>query len=114
MKLVGFIVLLLIVQWGWRLSRQQCTILYRYVEFIGRWPMLDLFMISILVTLVDLAAIATITPGAGAFAGVVVTMLATSSFDPRLLWDLPNPEQEPKQNPEPNPNQNKKQGRDHG
>ena len=96
MKLVGIILLLLTVQRGWRLSKQQCTIMYRYVEFIGRWSMLDLFMISILVTLVDLGEIATITAGAGAtaFAGVVVfTMLAASSFDPRLLWDLEIPKQ---------------------
>ena len=103
MKLVGISVLLLTVQRGWSLSKQQCTIMYRYVEFIGRWSMLDLFMISILVTLVDLGEIATITAGAGAtaFAGVVVlTMLAASSFDPRLLWDLEQsvPEKSQKKN----------------
>ena len=53
--------------------------------------MLDLFMISILVTLVDLGTVAQISagPGATAFASVVVlTMFAAMSFDPRLLWDL--------------------------
>jgi paraquat-inducible protein A len=93
MKLVGLVILLLTVQLRWRLSASQCTVMYRYIEFIGRWSMLDLFMISILVTLVDLGEIATITAGNGAtaFAGVVVcTMLAARSFDPRLLWDLPH------------------------
>lgn len=90
-KLVGILVLLCTVQWRLKLSPRQCTVMYRWIEFIGRWSMLDLFMISILVTLVDLGAIATINAGAGAtaFAGVVVaTMLAASSFDPRLIWDL--------------------------
>ncbi len=91
MKLLGIVVLLLVVQWRLRLSPRQCTIMYRWIEFIGRWSMLDLFMISILVTLVDLGAIATVSAGAGAtaFASVVVTtMFAAASFDPRLIWDL--------------------------
>ena len=93
-KLLGLISLLLIVQLKLPLSARQCTYLYRMIEFIGRWSMLDLFMISILVTLVDLGAIASITAGAGAtaFASVVVaTMLAATTFDPRLIWDLRAP-----------------------
>lgn len=91
MKLAGITVLLLVVQWRLPLSPRQCTVMYRWIEFIGRWSMLDLFMISILVTLVDLGAIASVTAGAGstAFAGVVVTtMFAAANFDPRLVWDL--------------------------
>lgn len=91
MKLLGIAFLLLVVQWRLRLSPRQCTVMYRWIEFIGRWSMLDLFMISILVTLVDLGAIATVTAGTGstAFAGVVVTtMFAAANFDPRLIWDL--------------------------
>jgi len=91
MKLVGLIFLLLVVQLKLKLNPQQCHLLYHYVELMGRWSMLDLFMISILVTLVNLGKIATITAGAGssAFAGVVVcTMFAAMSFDPRLIWDL--------------------------
>jgi paraquat-inducible protein A len=52
--------------------------------------MIDVFMISILVAMVKLGAIATIEPGAGAMAFaavVVVTMFAAMSFDPRLIWD---------------------------
>lgn len=91
MKLAGILVLLLVVHWRLRLSPRQCTVMYRWIEFIGRWSMLDLFMISILVTLVDLGAIASVAAGTGAtaFASVVVTtMFAAASFDPRLLWDL--------------------------
>lgn len=91
LKLVGIMVLLLTVQFKWQLNKRQCAVLYRVIEVIGAWSMLDLFMISILVTLVDLGAVATITAGTGAtaFATVVVlTMFAAMSFDPRLVWDL--------------------------
>lgn len=91
LKLLGLMVLLLTVQRRWQLNKRQCTMLYRIIEVIGAWSMLDLFMISILVTLVDLGAVATISAGTGAtaFATVVVlTMLAAMSFDPRLIWDL--------------------------
>ena len=63
---------------------------YRIVEFIGRWSMLDIFVVAILVALVQAKALAHIEPGPGAlaFAAVVVlTMLAAMSFDPRLIWD---------------------------
>jgi paraquat-inducible protein A len=66
------------------------TVIYRIVEAVGRWSMIDIFMISILVTLVQLGEIATIEPGPGAvaFASVVViTMIAAMSFDPRIMWD---------------------------
>ncbi len=90
-KLMIIIILILVVQLRLPLSKQQCTVLYRFIHFIGRWSMLDLFMISILVTLVHLGNIATVAsgPAATAFAAVVVfTLLAANSFDPRLLWDL--------------------------
>jgi paraquat-inducible protein A len=66
------------------------TRLYRLTEVIGRWSMLDIYVVTILVALVNLGALATIEAGPGAvfFAGVVVvTMLAAESFDPRLIWD---------------------------
>ncbi|CAA0092716.1 Inner membrane protein YebS [Zhongshania aliphaticivorans] len=93
LKLIILIILMLVVQLHLPLSRQQCTVLYRFIHFIGRWSMLDLFMISILVTLVHLGNIATVEsgPAATAFAAVVVlTLLAANNFDPRLLWDLDN------------------------
>ena len=60
------------------------------MEFVGRWSMLDVFAMSLLVSLVQIQSLATIhiRPGALAFAAVVVlTMLAAQSFDERLLWD---------------------------
>ena len=67
--------------------------LYRCIEFIGRWSMVDIFMVSILVAIVRLGNVATVEPGPGAiaFASVVVlTMFAATAFDPRLLWDNVN------------------------
>jgi paraquat-inducible protein A len=66
------------------------TRLYRMVEFIGKWSMLDIFVVALLAQLVQFSSLAAIAPGSGAFAFaamVVITMLATLSFDPRLLWD---------------------------
>lgn len=63
---------------------------YWITELVGRWSMVDVFVVAVLVALVQLGALMTITPGpaALAFAGVVVfTMFAAMSFDPRLLWD---------------------------
>ncbi len=68
----------------------QRTKLYRLVEFVGRWSMLDVYVITVLVSLVRFQGLATIVPGAGAlaFAAVVVlTMLSAQSFDPKLMWD---------------------------
>lgn len=69
---------------------QQRSRLFRMVEFVGRWSMLDVFAMSLLVALVQIQslAIVQVRPAALAFAGVVVlTMLAAQSFDERLLWD---------------------------
>ena len=73
---------------GWRLHDR--TRLFRLVDFIGRWSMIDVFMLSTLVGLVQAGVIATIHPGVGAicFGSVVVlTMIAAACFDPRLMWD---------------------------
>lgn len=66
------------------------AVLYRLVEFIGRWSMLDIFVVALMVTLVQLRGIATIEagPGALAFAAVVILMMySAQAFDPRLIWD---------------------------
>ena len=66
------------------------TRLFRITHSIGRWSMVDVFVVAILVALVQLGPIAGIEAGPGAifFGGVVVfTMLAAESFDPRLIWD---------------------------
>lgn len=70
-----------------RLNR---TRLYRLLEFVGRWSMLDIYVVTLLSVLVQLKGLANIypMPGAMAFGAVVVlTMMATLSFDPRLIWD---------------------------
>ncbi len=88
---IGLITFLLIsvhMKSAWR--PRERTLTYRLTEFIGRWSMIDIFMISILVALVKLEAIATIAagPGAVAFSAVIIlTMLSAMSFDPRLIWD---------------------------
>lgn len=90
-KLLAIVLLLLVVHWRLPFNKAQCILLYRFIHFIGRWSMLDLFMISILVTLVHLGNIASVEsgPGATAFGAVVVlTIFAAKSFDPRLIWDL--------------------------
>ena len=78
------------VSHGPPVNRRQRTLLYRITEFIGKWSMLDVFVVAILVALVHLGDLLVIRPGAAAlaFAAVVmVTMVAAESFDPRLIWD---------------------------
>jgi len=90
LKLTGLSFLLISVQRRSAWRPRDRTLLYRIIESVGRWSMVDIFMISILVALVDLEAIATIEPGAGAIAFaavVIITMVASMSFDPRLIWD---------------------------
>jgi len=68
----------------------QRTRLYRMVEFVGKWSMLDIFVVAMLAQLVQFSSLAAIEagPGAIAFASVVVvTMFAAMSFDSRLIWD---------------------------
>lgn len=89
-KIVVLVLLLATVQRGsaWRLRDR--TLLYRFVEAIGAWSMVDVFLVGILVALVQLDALARVIPGIGASffgAAVVLTMFAAHSFDPRLVWD---------------------------
>lgn len=90
LKLAGITLLLLCVRYRWQVNARLFTKMYRIIAFVGRWSMLDIFMISILVGLVDLGGVANVIagPAATAFAAVVVlTMFAAKSFDPRLIWD---------------------------
>jgi paraquat-inducible protein A len=92
LKIIALAVLLYSV---WRREsrlRVQRTELYRLVEFIGRWSMLDIYAVSILATLVQVKSFANIIIGWGAWsfgAVVVLTMIAARTFDERLLWDAP-------------------------
>jgi paraquat-inducible protein A len=76
------------------------TRIYRITELIGRWSMVDIFVVAILVGVVQLGSTLSIHPGAGAlsFAAVVIlTMFAAMSFDPRLIWDAAARAQDPPQ-----------------
>jgi paraquat-inducible protein A len=89
-KLVVLTYLLLSVKYKSRWRPRERTVLYRITEVVGRWSMIDIFMISILIALVKLEAVATIEPGMGAIsfaAVVIITMFAAMGFDPRLIWD---------------------------
>lgn len=93
LKLLGISLLLLCVYYRWQVNTQLLTRLYRCIIFVGRWSMLDIFMISILAALVNLGGVTQVLAGAAstAFALVVVlTMFAANQFDPRLLWDVQN------------------------
>jgi paraquat-inducible protein A len=89
-KLVALSYLLIVAQRGWLGSNRERTRLYRLVQFIGRWSMLDVFVDTFTVALVQLQPLMSVEPGPGVlfFAAVVVlTMMAAESFDPRLVWD---------------------------
>lgn len=95
-KIVGMGYILLSIQFKQRVLKKQRMFIYFVVKWIGKWSVMDLFVISIMMTLVDRGQILNFSPGFGAVAfGVVVvlTMLATESFDPRLIWDDLSPSQ---------------------
>ena len=90
LKLVGLVFLLISVQTGsgWRPADR--TRLYRITELVGRWSMVDIYVVTIMVALVHLGMVANIEagPATGYFCMVVIlTMFAAMSFDPRLIWD---------------------------
>ena len=90
LKVAGLMTLLLSIQLKWNLNPRQRTLLYRVIETIGRWSMLDVFTISILVALVELGSLAEITGGVAATffcLAVVLTIFAAGAFDSRLIWD---------------------------
>lgn len=71
-------------------ANQSRFLMYEIVEYIGRWSMIDIFVVAILSALVQLNTLATISPGPASmfFAlSVVFTMLAAQAFDSRLIWD---------------------------
>lgn len=90
LKLIALSLLAASVQWQWRWRPSQRTRLYRLIEVIGRWSMLDVFVVGVLAAIVQMHAMASVVagPGALAFTSVVVlTMIAAMTFDPRLIWD---------------------------
>ena len=90
LKIVGLILLTLTLDWPrWRKTRAW---IYKIIHFIDPWNMLEVFLLAICVSMIEMGEIATVHPGRGVFAFaavVVLTLLATLSFDSRLLWDAP-------------------------
>lgn len=89
-KIASLTVLLVLAQRRSRWGLGMRARLYRLTAYIGRWSMVDIFVGAVLVALVQFNVVATILPGPGAVyfgAVVVLTMLASMSFDPRLTWD---------------------------
>ena len=89
-KLLGLFFLVITTKLRSVRGRQQRTWIYKIIAVIGPWAMLDVFLLSVLVALVKLQQIATVLPGRGllAFTAVVLlTILASASFDPKLIWE---------------------------
>ncbi len=89
-KLIILVYLLISLRKKWQWRPLDRTRLYRITEAVGRWSMVDIYVLAILVALVKLDALATVEPGHGALyfaAMVVITIFAAMSFDPRLIWD---------------------------
>ncbi len=89
-KMIALTLLLISVQrrstW-WPMQRAR---LYRLVDLVGRWSMLDIYVVTLLAALVQIRSLATVRAGTGAIAFgavVVLTMFAAMKFDPRLIWD---------------------------
>jgi paraquat-inducible protein A len=94
-KILALAYLLITAQRGSVENNEQRVRLYRMVEFIGRWSMVDVFVDTFTAALIQLQPLMSVEPAPGLlfFAAVVVlTMLAVESFDPRLIWDagIPN------------------------
>jgi paraquat-inducible protein A len=98
LKLVGLTTLLLAARRNPPRHPQTLTKLYAMLDFIGRWSMLDIFLVAFLSGAVQFGALASVQPRIGiiAFAAaVVLTMLATDAFDSHALWPRPSPSAPP-------------------
>lgn len=90
LKIIALSILLVTTRRSSSWRRRGRTTLYRVLEVIGHWSMLDVFVVALLAAIVQLGRLATVEPGPAVlpFAGVVVlTMLASAAFDPRAIWD---------------------------
>lgn len=89
-KIVGLTLILLSIQFKWNRWLRHKTTMFRFIVFVGRWSMLDIFVIALMATLVDFGSLTSTVaaPAVSYFAAVVVcTMIAAHTFDSRLLWD---------------------------
>lgn len=91
-KIIGLTLSLITVQFNLKTRLRQKAMMFRFIEFIGRWSMLDIFVIALMTVLVNFGGFSSTHAAAGApyFTGVVAcTMLAAIAFDARLIWDEP-------------------------
>jgi paraquat-inducible protein A len=91
-KIVILAVLLITSARGTLWRQRERARVYRFIEFIGHWSMLDIFVVALMAALVRFQSVADVKPGPGAVAFglvVVLTMLSSKSFDSRLIWDTP-------------------------
>ena len=88
LKIMGLIFITVTLHWErWQKAR---TWIFKMVRFIDPWNMLEVFLLAIFVSMIEMGELATVHPGRGVFsfaAVVILTILATLSFDSRLLWD---------------------------
>ncbi|MEO1346109.1 MAG: paraquat-inducible protein A [Pseudomonadota bacterium] len=90
LKFFAITYLALSVSYGASMSAPHRYVIYEVVEFIGRWSMIDVFVVAILSSLVQVSVVASINPGIAALAfalSVIFTMMSARSFDSRLIWD---------------------------
>lgn len=94
LKIIGLLIISITLNWrGWERVR---TWTYKVIRVIDPWNMLEVFLLAIGVAMIEMGRVATVHPGAGVFsftAVVALTLLATLSFDPRLIWDSPQKKQ---------------------
>ncbi|MBP2685090.1 MAG: Paraquat-inducible protein [Deltaproteobacteria bacterium] len=96
-KLAALAYLLVTVQRGSFRSNRERARLYRVLEIIGRWSMVDVFVATFVVALIQLQPLMSVTPESGVLffsAVVILTIIASESFDPRLIWDSSQGKQE--------------------
>lgn len=91
LKILGLLFITLTLDW--RQFQKTRAWIYKVIRIIDPWNMLEVFLLSICVSMVEMGAVATVHPGRGVFsfaAVVVLTLFATLTFDSRLLWDKPS------------------------
>lgn len=89
-KLAGLFSLVVTARMGWGRRLRSRTQLYKFIDAIGPWAMLDVFLLAVLIALVKLNVWAKVLPGPGLLAFtamVVLTMFASAAFDPKLIWE---------------------------
>ena len=89
-KIIGLTIILLSIPFKWQSWLKHKTAMFHFIEFIGRWSMLDIFVIALMSALVNFSGLTSThaAPAASYFTAVVVTtMVAALTFDSRLLWD---------------------------